>query len=328
MKAKVLITASKKTGGVKTFALALSSLLSELGYQCVLVESFKELLSWKALRELRQPNVVLVSSLGFGVFNLFARRSVFVLHGFPRLDDAGFFGFAKVGMATKLFASWATRVTSISQLTYLANLAFFGIRSDRIIGNPYLESNVPNSAPVADNEIHRVVYAGRLVKVKRVEQVIRGFLLAAEQMPNLYLEVVGSGPEESRLRQLANHPRITFAGSVSNQAAVEKMQRSNIFISLAEGENFGITFLEALSAGCHIVCPTTGGHLDWIMDYPQVTYVKNVFDPHDVCAAILKAVEASRLPKKPLDPGWNKRVALRYDELIREVLDEKMGLPT
>ncbi|MCS7068714.1 MAG: glycosyltransferase family 4 protein [Meiothermus sp.] len=317
------ITANKKTGGVKTFALALSAALSELGYECIVVESFGEMLNRATLKDLRQPNVILISSLGFGIFNLVARNSIFVLHGFPRLDDAGILDFTKVALATKLFSRWASRVTSISQLTYLANISFFGIRSHSIIGNPYLPSVNPYAEKDTVNHQVRILYVGRLVAVKRVEQLIRGFLLAVDRVPSLHLEIVGSGPQMNFLQQIGRHPNISFAGAVSNDLAKNMMRNSDIFVSLAEGENFGITFLEAIHAGCHIICPTTGGQIDWILDYPQVTYVRNVFDADAVCDAILKAVNALREPKKPFDPTWNRQIALRYDALIREAIGEK-----
>ncbi|GIW36925.1 MAG: hypothetical protein KatS3mg073_1070 [Meiothermus sp.] len=325
-KVKVYITASQKTGGVKTFAQGLGAALSDLGYECIIVDSIRHMLRPEILRDLRRKDVVLISSLGFGVLNLVARNSIFVLHGFPRLDDAGLFGFLKVALATKLFSSWATRVTAISQLTYLANASFFGIQSHRIIGNPFVPD--PNTqAKDADPSIIRIAYVGRLVAVKRVEQVIKGFLLATERTPRLHLKIVGSGPAESKLRQIGNHSRISFTGAVPNQVAKSIMQKSEIFISLAEGEPFGITFLEAIQEGCHIICPTTGGQLDWILDYPQVTLVRNIFDAQEVCDAILKAAEELHKPKKPLDPNWNQQVAKQYDALIREALNARSGQP-
>lgn len=320
-KPKIIITSSKKTGGIQTFSQALASALKLLGYDCKLVHSFYELFKPEMLRALRQPDVVLISSLGFGVFNLFARSSVYVLHGFPRLDDEGLFGFIKIALATKIFARWATRVTSVSQLNYLAGAAFLGIRIHRIIGNPFL----PNSSAhkKANDGVIRVLYVGRLVGIKRVEQIIRGFLLAVQQEPRLHLEIVGSGPEERALRRLADHPRISFAGSVPNSEALTKMSQSDIFISLAEGESFGITFVEAISSGCYLVCPTSGGHLDWVVDYPQVTYVKNVFDPKEVAEALLQSVERLNCPRKPLDTDWNLIIARKYEALILEAINEK-----
>jgi len=324
LRPKVIITSSKKTGGVKTFAQALSSALGMLGYECTLVDSARDLLNPRAIRELRQPGVVLISSLGFGVFNIIARTSIFVLHGFPRLDDVGFPRFVKIALASKLFAHWATRVSAISQMTYLANAAFFGIRAHSIIGNPYIPSSTPPNKKTADGII-RAIYVGRLVTVKRVEQVIRGFLLAAEYLPNLHLEIVGSGPEEALLKQLAKNPRITFSGTVPNSVALSKMHQSHIFISLAEGEPFGITFIEALSAGCYLVCPTSGGHLDWVVDYPQVAYVKNIFDSKEVARAILQAAMELGNAQKPLDSNWNLNIAEKYDALIREAVYETSG---
>ena len=42
---------------------------------------------------------------------------------------------------------------------------------------------------------------------------------------------------------------------------------SEIFISLNETESFGITYLEALLSGCKIVCPKTGGQVEFLCDY-------------------------------------------------------------
>ncbi len=100
---------------------------------------------------------------------------------------------------------------------------------------------------------------GRLVKYKRFELVIRAF-----NDLNLPLKIFGTGPEERKLRRLANK-NINFLGYVPEGEKVQLYQSAIGFLA-PQIEDFGITSVEAMSAGKPIITCRKGGGAETVID--------------------------------------------------------------
>lgn len=100
-----------------------------------------------------------------------------------------------------------------------------------------------------------VLGASRLVPYKRLDSAI----LAGERL-DLPVVIVGSGPDEERLRALAGRSRVpvTFFGRASTPALYALYQRTSLFVFLAI-EDFGIMPVEAMAVGTPVLVPTIGG---------------------------------------------------------------------
>ncbi len=98
----------------------------------------------------------------------------------------------------------------------------------------------------------------RLVPYKRVD-------LAIEACNHLgrRLRVVGTGPEEKRLRRLAG-PTIEFAGKLDEQRLRECYARCRAFLFPAE-EDFGMVPVEAQSFGRPVIAYGRGGALETVI---------------------------------------------------------------
>ena len=105
-------------------------------------------------------------------------------------------------------------------------------------------------APRAPEDYFLVVSA--LVPYKRIDWAV----LAACHA-HLPLKIVGSGPEESRLRSLAG-PTVEFLGTCTDAEIADLYARCRAFV-LPGVEDFGITVLEALAAGAPVIAQDRGG---------------------------------------------------------------------
>ncbi|MEX1248383.1 MAG: glycosyltransferase [Anaerolineales bacterium] len=92
----------------------------------------------------------------------------------------------------------------------------------------------------------------RLVPYKRVDLIVRTF--AALGKP---LVVVGEGPEEKKIRNLAGGD-IRILGYQAPEAIVDLMQGAKAFVHAAE-EDFGIAAVEAQAAGLPVLAFGRGG---------------------------------------------------------------------
>jgi glycosyltransferase involved in cell wall biosynthesis len=111
----------------------------------------------------------------------------------------------------------------------------------------------------------KVLYVGRLSPEKNVAMLIRAFrsVIArsdAGRTEAISLEIVGTGPEEQKLKALAGGDRrIQFLGVKSPDELVGIYQSADIFVLPSNTESFGKVLIEAGAAGCALLATKTPG---------------------------------------------------------------------
>ena len=101
-----------------------------------------------------------------------------------------------------------------------------------------------------------VLYVGSVFERRRVDQLMAAFDAVADQVPMAQLEIVGENRTRrphvdlEALRQQSRHrERIHLRAYVDERALAALYARASVFAFLSEYEGFGLTPLEALSAG-------------------------------------------------------------------------------
>lgn len=164
-------------------------------------------------------------------------------------------------------------------------------------------SGVPNEALIQAATIcdkhnckkgFKFLYVGSFIKRKHVEAVIEAFDKVATA--NDTLTIVGGGPEEKKLKELAlqknNRERIVFTGRVDRDKVLRYMKESNIFTLVSDGEVFGMVYIEAMLQGC-LTIASEGGGFDGIIKHQKNGYICKSGDPVDL-ASIYKEIQNSR----------------------------------
>jgi glycosyltransferase involved in cell wall biosynthesis len=121
-----------------------------------------------------------------------------------------------------------------------------------------------------------MVSVGRVVPRKAAPQLVR--VLAAAAAADMYLLVVGGGPECEAVRCLAAElgvaDRVLLLGHVSEQEKNEALSIADIFVSTSQHEGFGLVFLEAMAVGLPVVCYDRGGQTDFLSGLATGAVVK------------------------------------------------------
>lgn len=115
-----------------------------------------------------------------------------------------------------------------------------------------------NDYPVADAEDYYLVVS-RFVYYKRLDLAVQACTKLGRQ-----LVVIGGGEEEKSLRMLAG-PTVRFVGRLPDEEMMQYYIHAKAFLFPGE-EDFGITPVEAQSAGCPVLAYGKGGALETVLD--------------------------------------------------------------
>lgn len=104
--------------------------------------------------------------------------------------------------------------------------------------------------------------AGRLVGYKRTELMIEACARLGRK-----LRIAGTGPEEIRLKKMANSG-VTFLGELSNEALWQEYAECRALLFAAD-EDFGMVPLEAQACGRPVIAYGEGGSLETVRGYGE-----------------------------------------------------------
>jgi glycosyltransferase involved in cell wall biosynthesis len=108
-----------------------------------------------------------------------------------------------------------------------------------------------------------VLSAGSLIRVKGFGLVIRAFNEFAVKHPSCELRIIGSGPEEPRLKDLIErfklHSKVRLIQAIPRDELLGEMACCDVFLFPSLRDGGGAVVIEAMSAGKPVVCLDTGG---------------------------------------------------------------------
>lgn len=115
---------------------------------------------------------------------------------------------------------------------------------------------VPGERSTSDKK--QLLWIGRFANGKGVDYLIDAFQLLISKHTNLFLVMVGRGPEKERIqkkiRDFGLDASITMKDFIPNSDIVQLYQNSNVFILPSLEEGVPRTILEAMSCRIPIVC--------------------------------------------------------------------------
>ncbi len=113
----------------------------------------------------------------------------------------------------------------------------------------------PGTEPSTGGPI--ILSVGNLIPIKGHEFLIRAVAALAPEFPTLTLEIIGDGPERSRLQALTQQlqigERVRFLGRQSRHEVAAAMRRCTVFALPSRYEGLGCVYLEAMSSGKPVI---------------------------------------------------------------------------
>lgn len=156
-------------------------------------------------------------------------------------------------------------------------------RRDSHVIHPPVE--LERFSPVAEVEDYYLVVSA-LVPYKRVDLAVAACTASGRR-----LKVVGTGPEEARLRAMAGEG-VEFLGWVDDRDLPDLYARARAMLFPGE-EDFGITPLESMASGRPVVAFARGGALETLVgpDDPQGRPATGLFFSEQSVPALIQALD-------------------------------------
>lgn len=109
----------------------------------------------------------------------------------------------------------------------------------------------------------RVLSAGSLLRIKGFSLAIRAFKQFSDKYPDSEFNLIGSGPEELRLRRLIHGSQLEtkthLLGHMPRGEVLSKMSDHDVFLFPSLRDGGGAVVIEAMAAGRPVICLDTGG---------------------------------------------------------------------
>jgi glycosyltransferase involved in cell wall biosynthesis len=184
-----------------------------------------------------------------------------------------------------------------------------------------------------------LIYSGRLGPEKNLDFLIRAFAGTAEAIQNAHLLVIGGGPEEDALKQLAAQTgaagRIHFTGMLPYNELPHYLSMGDIFVTASVTEVHPLSVVEAMASGL----PVLGIHSVGVGDTVEDGVTGLLSSPDQAAFAALltrlcldadlrrKMGTAARQASRKYAIEHTTQVLLkRYERLLSEFAPHRRGL--
>ena len=170
-----------------------------------------------------------------------------------------------------------------------------------------------------------ILYAGRLVRMKNIDGVLRAFSLVQQIIPHT-LVIVGHGREGmSRMFTSAKleeygiaRDRVVLLGHVSFEEIAALLRRADALVFPSFYEGFGLPPLEAMKAGCPVVVSQVGSLPEVCGD--AALYV-DPYDTEGIAQGIFAVLSNERLRRQLIQRGLERAASFTWKRATRSLLE-------
>ena len=215
----------------------------------------------------------------------------------------------------------ADRIITVSHVTKRVIVEKYGI-------NPDIISVVHNAVyPVAEGKKQKIVlFLGRLTIQKGAEFFLKAARKVLDYEPDVRFVVAGVG---DMLPQLVDHAvtlgisnQVIFTGHLTEEEVNHIYGISSVYIMPSVSEPFGITALEAISAGTPTIASKTAGVCETFNNCLKVDF----WDTDEIASKILSILRYESLRKTLSENGKQEIELFTWDNVAGKTLDVYNGI--
>ena len=214
-------------------------------------------------------------------------------------------------------------VVTVSESSRSA-LQAYGLRHVTVVPEGRFPARVRqvHDGPADREPVPTVVFVGRLSRSKRPDEALRAFEAYRRLVPEAQMWVIGTGPEESRLRRLAPSG-VTFLGRVTEEEKLDRVARADVLVATSVREGWGLVVSEAASVGTPTVAYDVPGLHDSVGASGGIL---TKADPAALAGALARHVPIWRAAPRPA-AGVDARGLIPWADVGARVLAAAQDLP-
>lgn len=172
----------------------------------------------------------------------------------------------------------------------------------------------------------RLLAVGNLKPEKGFPSLLEAVNILKSEHPDLRLSIIGSGPEESRLRakcsQLGIEDNVTFLGAIAHSEMPEHYRRADVFCLSSLREGCPNVVMEALATGIPVAATPVGGVPEIVEDGVN-GFLAYDHSPEAIAHAITQVIERAWIPDEIrstiANRSWEK-VSDEIEAVFQEVV--------
>ena len=146
-----------------------------------------------------------------------------------------------------------------------------------------------------------ILSVGNLIPIKGHELLLQAFAGLCSDFPDISCELVGEGPERSRLTAVAAKlnvaGRIQFLGRQSREQVADAMRRCAVFALPSRYEGLGCVYLEAMCAGKPVIA-CRGQGIEEIIEHGVNGWLVGTDDPDELKDALFRLLQDAPLRRQ------------------------------
>lgn len=296
----------------------------------------------KLFPELRKENFDLIDVSVFPYFSCFPVKVISILKKIPLVltwhevwDDywyeylgrAGIFGLLVEKAVSKLsenniaVSKWTKgRLEGLGvpgeKIAVIPN----GIDLNRISG---IEPNWGKFPFVSENKAFDIIFAGRLIKEKNVDLLLKAVALLKADFPALRCCIVGDGPERVALVKLAKRigvcENVEFAGFQEYGVLIGKIKASKVLVLPSSREGFGMVVIEAFACGVPVVTVRAKYNAAQGLVEDGVDGFIVGLEEKEIAKAVIKIIGNASRNKKASEAALRKAENYDWEEIVKNV---------
>lgn len=215
------------------------------------------------------------------------------------------------------------------------HLILNGIDTRVFCPNPAARLRVRNEHDITQDD-RVIITVSRLHSQKGIDLSLRGFARYVKQNSKAYYWIIGEGPDENQLKQLARklgiEARVHFFGSMDNEKVAHYINAADVFLfTTTRTEGLPINVLEALATGIPVI---VSNHL--VFD-PEINKKMTFVNPRNNEAisqaidTVLKKVSLSYVRRSSLPDAYRlynvaKEYIILFEHLQAKLLKRNIKL--
>jgi glycosyltransferase involved in cell wall biosynthesis len=154
--------------------------------------------------------------------------------------------------------------------------------------------------PLEERRDFSLLSLRRLEPVYNIDTIIKGFSFLKEEGFKGKLVIAGGGPEENRLRKLAQDLKLSdgihFVGMVPHHEVAEYLRASQIYLSMSLSDGSSTSLLEAMACGTFPIVSDIPANREWIVDGDN-GFLVSPFDAKKLAQRVSDALNNSSFAK-------------------------------